>query len=137
MKDTYEKANGAPGAVGKDPFLEDDFGTFMKSMVDETKSYMGAQRDYYTLLAADRTARVAGGMVSYVVMAVLVVTVLVFLSIAGALWLGQLMGSMALGFLVMGSFYGLILIVLGVVWKGGLKHRFTLNLLNSMYDGKD
>ncbi|MFT3885950.1 MAG: hypothetical protein QM724_11125 [Flavobacteriales bacterium] len=136
MSHDHQQANGAP-YLGKDSFLEDDFGTFMKSMVDETGSYLGAQRDYYALLLADRTAKVAGTMVSYVVMAVLVVTVLVFLSIAGALWLGQLMGNMALGFLVMGGLYGLILLVLFFVWKGGFKQRFTLNLLNSMYDGKD
>lgn len=130
-------ANGDPGPLGKDPFLEDDFGTFMKSMVDETKSYLGAQREYYSLLAADRTAKVAGAMVSYVVTAVLVVTVLVFLSVAAALWLGTLLGSIALGFLVMGGFYLLVLLVLLFVWKGGFKHSFTLNILNAMYHEKD
>lgn len=137
MSSPHGPANGAPNGLGKDPFLEDDFGTFMKSMVDETKAYMGAQRDYYALFAADRTAKVAGAMVSYVVMAVLVVTVLVFFSIAGALWIGQLLQNTALGFLLMGGFYGVLLLVLSFVWKGGFKHRFTLNLLNSMYDGQD
>ncbi|MBS1582210.1 MAG: hypothetical protein JST66_08440 [Bacteroidetes bacterium] len=119
----------------QDPFNEEDFGTFMKSMVDETKAYLGAQRDYYVLLAADRTAKVAGATVSYVVLAVLAGTVLVFLSIAGALGLGQLMGNTALGFLLMGGFYLLVLLVLIFLWRGGMRERFTLDLLNTMHDG--
>lgn len=128
--------NGLDHGFEKDPFDEDDFGTFMKSAVDETKSYLGAQRNYYALLSADRTAKLAGATLSYVVTAVLAGTVLVFLSIAAALWVGELVGNVALGFLIMGGFYLLLLLVLLFIWKGGMKESFTLNLLNTIYDGK-
>lgn len=132
-----EQRMGATNGQGpaQDPFDEEDFGTFMKSMVDETRTYLGAQRDYYALLAADRAAKVAGATVSYVVLAVLAGTVLVFLSIAGALWLGRLTGNMALGFLLMGGFYLLVLLVLLFLWRGGMRERFTLDLINTMHDG--
>lgn len=130
-------ADGPDHGFEKDPFDEDDFGTFMKSAVDETKAYIGAQRNYYALVAADRAAKVAGATLSYVVTAVLAGTVLVFLSIAGALWLGTLVHSTALGFLLMGGFYLLVLLVLLFIWKGGMKESFTLNLLNTIYDGKE
>lgn len=138
MRDEHSRAaaNGRGTDPEKDPFDEEDFGTFMKSMVDSSKSYLASQRDYYVLLTALRTSRVAGTTLSYVVTAVLAGTVLVFLSIAAALWLGDLVGNMALGFLIMGGFYLLLLVVFAFVWRSGMKDRFTLDLLNSMHDGK-
>lgn len=122
---------------GRDPFDQEDFSEFMDSMASDAKQYWEAQKDYYALVASEKAARAGGGLMSAVVMALLLGSVLVFCNLALALWLGGLLGNMALGFLITGGFYLVLLVVFLLLWRGGLRDRFTLNIINTLHDGKD
>jgi hypothetical protein len=122
---------------GVDPFQETDASEFLEGLAAEGKNYLEAQKKYYALLASERAGRMAGGVVSRVVMAVLLGSVLLFVNLAAALWLGDLLQSRALGFLVVGGFYLLVFLVLMWWWRSGGRDRFSLNIINELYHGQD
>ena len=124
-------------AAGRDPFEQEDFSDFMDHMAADAKQYWEAQKDYYALVASEKAARAAGGVMSSVVIALLLASVLVFCNLALALWLGGLLGNMALGFLITGGIYLVLLLLFMLLWRGGLRDRFTLNIINTFHDGKD
>lgn len=120
-----------------DPFLIEDFSDFMGSAVEEGNRYIDSQRDYYTLLATKKVAKGIGTTLNTVVALLLLGSVLVFMNIALALWLGELLASMSLGFLLVGSFYLLVYLIFFIIWRNGFKHRFTLMVINALHNEKD
>lgn len=126
-----------PQRTPEDPFEIRDFTDFMDSVVDESKEYLDAQKDYYMLVAAQKAAKGAGSALNSVVALVLLGSVLAFFNIALALWVGELLGHLSLGFLIVGGVYLLAYIVFTLVWRNGFKHRFTLGIINAFYNEKD
>ena len=120
----------------KDPRDERDLGVFMDSMMAEAKGWFEAQKDYYALVASERAAKAASGVLSGVVMIVLLGSVLVFLNIAAGLWLGQMLHNMALGFLIVGGAYLVLFLIFQFIWRGKVKDRFVLRIINALH-GKD
>ena len=110
---------------------------FMDSLLDETREYIEVLREWWTMNVYQRVAKVTGGLISGLLVAVLGFGVLAFCSIALALWLGSLLGSMALGFLAVGGLCLMAFLAFWFIWRGGMKDRFTLNIINSFYDDKD
>ncbi len=120
-----------------DPFEIQDFTEFMDSVVAESREFIDAQKDYYTLVAAQKAAKGAGSALNTVVALVLLGSVLVFFNIALALWIGEELHSMPLGFLIVGGAYLLAYLIFTLVWRNGFKHRFTLGIINAFYNEKD
>ncbi|HEY0977828.1 MAG TPA: phage holin family protein [Flavobacteriales bacterium] len=133
MSPQRTQQNGSP----RDPFEIQDFTEFMDSVVGESKQFIDAQKDYYTLVAAEKAAKGAGSALNSVVALVLLGSVLVFFNIALALWIGELLSSFPLGFLIVGSGYLVIYLIFFLIWKNGFKHRFTLGIINAFYNEKD
>ena len=118
-----------------DPFDHTDLGDFMESMVGETKDLWAVQKDYYALVASEKAARLSAGLLSSVVLSLAIGSVLIFLSLAAALYIGSLLHNMALGFLIMA---GAFLVVGGcflLIWRGGTRDRLILRLTNTLYNG--
>lgn len=120
-----------------DPEEITDFGELVDSLVTGTREYLHTERDLLAMNVQQRVAVLTGGLLSGVLVAVLGLGVLVFCNLALAIWLGGLLASMALGFLVVGGIYFLVFLAFWFIWRGGMKDRFTLNIINSFYDDKD
>lgn len=120
-----------------DPFEIQDFTEFMDSVVAESKEFIDAQKDYYTLVAAEKAAKGAGSALNTVVALVLLGSVLVFFNIALALWIGEELQSLPLGFVIVGGGYLLAYLIFTLIWRNGFKHRFTLGIINAFYNEKD
>ena len=125
------------GQADTDPFLETDASEFMKGLVDEGKHYLETQKKYYMLLASQRTGHLVGGVVGNVVMAVMIGSVLLFCNLAAAFWLGDLLQDRPMGFLLVGGFYLVVLVVFVLWWRSSGRDGFSLDIINSLYHGKD
>ena len=132
---TKEQATPSNGSDHTDPFDQEDFSEFMDSMAGEAKAYWEAQKDYYALVASERVAKLSAGLISGAVLCVVLASVLAFLSLAAAIWIGRAMGDMAIGFLIMSGAYLLLGLVFMVLWRSGYRDRSILRLLNSLYHG--
>lgn len=123
----------APPPLPRDPRTITDFSDFIDSLGEEARGFVHAERDYLTLLLAKRSADVSRTLLGAIVGVVLGVCVLLFLSIAGALAIGQALANNALGFLIMAGAYVLIFGLFMWIWRSGVGDRFRLTVINLLH----
>jgi len=94
-------------------------GSFQKA-----KEYVDTQIELTKLKALAKAARIGGALVLDATKLLLGLIVIFFISLALGFYLGELMGSNALGFLTTGAFF-LLLILIIRVFEPRLEARFT------------
>lgn len=87
----------------------------LQSLWKETKNYLELQKEYLTLDAAEKLIVLLSAVAVGAVCLALGTMALFFLLFALAAWVGQLSGSVAMGFLFMGA--GLLLLMAVVFFK--------------------
>lgn len=83
------------------------------------------------LTLTSKSVKAGASMINGLLLLVLGLVVFLFLNIALGWWLGELLNSMALGFLLLGGFYLLILVVLVAARRSFL--NFFRNMLTKMF----
>lgn len=78
----------------------------------KTREYVDTQIELLKLKAVAKTSRLISGLLLDIGSLLIVILIVFFLSLALGFFLGELMGSIALGFLTTGAFFLLILIIL-------------------------
>ncbi|MBS1546584.1 MAG: phage holin family protein [Bacteroidetes bacterium] len=117
--------------------VDADMGDLLSSALDDGKAYFAAQADYYKLQASGQVGKAAGSLASLLIVSVLAMLVVLCASVALALWLGMLVSSMALGFLIVAGVYLLALLLFLVAGGGALRKSITLKVINSLYHGQN
>lgn len=132
---TKESRNtqGSDSHLGNDPFRETDPGIFFGSFADDAKSYFEAQKEFYALTFSQQVGKLVGGLISNLLAAVLLSATLLFSSIALAIWLGTLVDSSALGFLIVAGIYLVFFLLFRVLWIAGLKNKLMISIINSIH----
>ena len=85
---------------------------------------------------AEKGARIGADVISGVIVAVLGIASLLFLSIGLAIWLGYLVESYALGFVIVGAFYLLLAVLLFALRKSLLATPILKSLISSLFKNK-
>lgn len=111
-----------------------DLGMFMDAVVEDGKGWMEAQKAYGILVGSEKLGRLSGTLLVAVVSALFIAAVLVMSSVALAIWLGRLMGDLALGFLTVAGIYLLLTVVFYLIWRHMLRDRITLSIINAAYE---
>ena len=96
----------------------------------EAKGLIESQRRLLLLSTADRVGKASARTVTVVVLIVGVALVLLFASIAGALYIGRRLGDMALGFLIMAGVFVVLSGIFLLIWRGGLRDRLHVAVIN-------
>ena len=109
---------------------------FADEVLAEAKGLFEAQRQLLLLTTADKVGRASTRSVTVMVLIVGVALVLLFASIAGALYIGRRTGDMALGFLAMAGVFAVLLGLFLLVWRGGLRDRLHVTIINE-FQGDD
>ncbi|GAA4520016.1 phage holin family protein [Sphingobacterium thermophilum] len=81
-------------------------GSFQK-----TKEYIDTQLEILKLKAISKISRIVGAIILDITKLVLTLVIIFFLSLALGFWLGELLNSNALGFLVTGAIFIIILVI--------------------------
>jgi len=76
-----------------------------ETLIDRATDYGKTSFELVKLKALDKTTDVVSSVVPMLVIVVLVITFFLFLNLGLAIWLGELMGKMYLGFLAVAAFY--------------------------------
>ncbi|MCY4780854.1 hypothetical protein ORI89_14435 [Sphingobacterium sp. UT-1RO-CII-1] len=106
-------------------------GSFQKG-----KEYVDTQLELLKLKALARGSRILGVIAVDMVKLVFTLFIVFFLSLALAFFLGELLGSNALGFLVTGLFFALILLIVRAI-EPKLEDKirdFTISKIASRWD---
>ena len=104
----------------------------IKNLIDQSKDYLETRVELTKLKAIDKSADVVSGMIVGVSMVVLGFLVLVFLSIAAALLIGEALGEYYYGFFIMGGFYALLLLLIFVQRNRWIKIPVANGIIHKM-----
>lgn len=74
--------------------------------IEYARQYIEQQGELLRLEAAERLAKVTSALVTFILLSFFASLVVIMLSIAIAFWLGHLLGSYALAFLIISALYG-------------------------------
>lgn len=110
----------------------DELKSTSNNLSEDIKSALDSQIEYYKLYSFKIIAKSAAGLITIFVMGLFLLTIVFFLSVALAFALGEWIGSIGLGFLII----GFVLSVLGAVIYLGRKkfiHKPLLKRLSDIY----
>src|SRR5690554_3521578 len=103
-----------------------------KRLYDELKSkaeaYGHSSLELVKLKTTEVSAKTAGKVGLYVTLLILALFFLIMLSVGAAVWVGQMLGEMYLGFFLVAGFYLLLAVVL-FAFKGPMVLRPIENLV--------
>ena len=116
---------------------DSDLGDFFSSAAAQGKDYLAAEKEYLLLSAYEIVGKAAGGLFSLLFSLLAGLMFLLFASVALALWLGSLLASNSLGFLITGGFYLLAFLIMHFVVRNAVRGSIMLNVVNSFFDDKD
>jgi ABC-type multidrug transport system fused ATPase/permease subunit len=84
-----------------------------------------------------KVSDVASVVVNSVLIFFISLCILLFISFAGAWWLGDIVQNRALGFLIIAGFYSLIILVLVLMRKKVISPFIRNTLIRKIYEEKD
>jgi hypothetical protein len=83
-------------------------GKSIESLLEETVEYANTSIKLVKLKALDKTSEVISSFIPHSIVFVLIASLLFFLNLGIAFWLGEIMGNNSYGFFVVAAFYGLL-----------------------------
>ncbi|MEO8590742.1 MAG: hypothetical protein ABI432_15310 [Flavobacteriales bacterium] len=106
---------------------------FVREMAESAADYARAERDHFKLVASQRVGEFSGRIVLFLVMILMVSGTLLMLSVAWGIWLGQCLGDPALGFVLAGATYLVLMLLFYLLWRTILRDRITLAIINTTH----
>jgi hypothetical protein len=80
----------------------------LASLLDNVEEYVKTSFELFKLKRLDKASDIAATVISRVTAIFASLTFLLMISLAGAFWLGSVMGKIWYGFLIIAAFYGLL-----------------------------
>jgi len=115
-----------------------------QNLKEDAKDVLNHASDYaetfYKLSLVRLTKKVsdiASGVVNSVLIFIISLCILLFISFAGAWWLGDVVESRALGFLLIAAFYVLLIFILILMRKKVISPFIRNTLIRKIYEEKD
>jgi hypothetical protein len=90
----------------------EDNANLIESLLERARDYGKTSYELAKLKALEKTSNVVSTIIPHSVVFILIMTFLVFLSLGLSLWLGEILGKMYYGFIVVAAFYGIAAFVL-------------------------
>jgi len=104
----------------------------IKTLIDKSKDYLEMKIELTKLKTIDKSADVLSTVVVTVSMLFISVLLILFLSLAAALFLGKMLGAYHYGFFIMAGFYAIVLLVIYVKRDKWIKTPIANELISKM-----
>jgi hypothetical protein len=115
-----------------------------QNLKEDAKDVLNHAGDYaqtfYKLSLVRLTKKVsdiASGVVNSVLIFFIGLCILLFISFAGAWWLGDILNNRALGFLLIAAFYTLLVVILILIRKKVISPFIRNTLISKIYEEKN
>lgn len=89
----------------------------LRGLIQKIKEYIKNRKALTKLVIVERISTILAGMITDVLLLILGIFVVFFLSVALGLYLGDVIGSAALGFLIVGGIYALLILIITLLKK--------------------
>ena len=111
--------------------MENEPGTF-GSLFEKTGDYLETRLDLFKLRAVDKTSDFTSSLVSRIAIATILILAIFMVNIGLALWVGELVGRVYLGFFIVAAFYALLALLIHVFRKTWIKDPITTLIIKKM-----
>ena len=111
--------------------MENDPGT-VGSLFEKAGGYLDTRLDLLKLQALDKTSDVTSSLVSRIVIAIILFLAILIVNIGLALWVGELVGRVYVGFFIVAAFYILLALLIHVFRKAWIKDPITNILIKKL-----
>lgn len=105
--------------------------------IEYIKLYAQQQVDIVKLDAVEKSAKMLSSMVTNLVLGIVALIVLLLLTTAGALFLGQILGNLALGFLIVSLLYIVVGLILYNFRKSFITSPIVSFFISKVYEEED
>ncbi|MEI7675642.1 MAG: hypothetical protein WCJ03_02580 [Bacteroidales bacterium] len=95
----------------------------IESLLEKTLDLGKTNYEIAKLKAIDKTVDIVSSFIPHWVVIVILLSALLFLNVAAALWLGDLLGKIYFGFMTVGAFYVFVGIIIHFFFHKGIKNR--------------
>lgn len=109
----------------------------LQGVTDRIEDYGLSMAEYYKLRLFKSTMKGAVSLVNLLVYGSLFLFVFLFLSLGAAFWLSTFFEEMYIGFLLIGAFYGIILIFMFVYGRKIIERNLIYKFSGLLYDEDD
>src|ERR1035437_6055339 len=110
----------------------EDNAKLIESLFDKATEYGKTSFELVKLKAVDKASEAVSSFVPYAIAIVFIASFVLFLSLGLALWLGEILGQMYYGFLLVAAFYGVIGIFIHLVMYKWIKRRVGNRFIEQM-----
>lgn len=115
----------------------EDLSKSLQNVTDRIEDLSTSTIEYYKLRLFKSSMKGAISLVNLLVYGSLSLFVMLFLSIGAAFWLGTFFKHVFVGFLLIGGFYGLLLVFMFVFGRKIIERNLLLKFSNLMYEEDD
>ncbi|MEI6049921.1 MAG: hypothetical protein WCS03_13530 [Bacteroidota bacterium] len=102
----------------------EDNSKLLESLLERATEYGKTSYELVKLKALDKTSDVGSSLILHSVVLVILTSFILFLNLGLALWLGEILGKIYYGFLVIAVFYGITGIVIHFFMQKWFKKLF-------------
>ena len=99
----------------------EDNSNLIESLLERATEYSKTSYELVKLKALEKTSDVVSSFVPHYFVFVLIASFMLFLSLGLSLWLGEILGKIYYGFLVVAAFYGILGLMLHFFMQKWLK----------------
>lgn len=111
--------------------------TVIETLIDHVEDYVKTTLELYKLRAIKKTSAIISSIITAIFFFLVVILLLVILSIGVSIYLGEILGRMHYGFMIVAGFYAIVFIILLIIRKPVLKGNFTNMMINSFFNEED
>ncbi len=104
----------------------------IESLLERAADYGNTSYELIKLHVVDKTSNGISSFMPQTVVVATIVTVILFLNLGGALWLGELLGKLYYGFFIVAGFYGILAIIIHFFLHKWLKRMFYDYIIRQM-----
>jgi Putative Actinobacterial Holin-X, holin superfamily III len=108
-----------------------------KDVLNHASDYAETFNKLSLVRLTKKVSDIASGVVNSVLIFIISLCILLFISFAGAWWLGDVVESRALGFLLIAAFYVLLIFILIIMRKKVISPFIRNTLIRKIYEEKD
>ena len=110
----------------------EDYARLFETLLERVTDYFKSTIELIKLKAVEKISDLGSSMIPKVFIIGIVISTLLFLNIGLALWLGDVLGIMYLGFLAVGAFHALIALVFRLFFYKRLKQSVSRQIIKAL-----
>jgi len=101
----------------------EDNANLIESLLESTAEYGKTSFELIKLRALNKISDIVSSIIPHSLVAIIIVSFLLFLNLGLAFWLGEILGKICYGFFIVAAFYGIIAFILHFIMHKWFKNK--------------